>query len=413
MLALQVCGSTKEPASIGRNPLAYTVLLNNLGCTPAVPAADIDPWLDPVRRPAALRDRPRHELIGADPDECRRRLLETLEAERHRLGLLAVRVREEVDLPSLREALNRVSILTEASARRAARSHTEARVTFHQASNDLVKTLARDEENGVGPVAAENGVVAGAPTEADIPEQPAREIAPGRAGPEGEEAGPAGVDCPLPTTTDAGRLPARRHEDKVFHAEPEDGVGHMTQVEDTSVTSVDARVHGSGCTKMRTTGAQTDPPPAQTGANAAAGVTDQALGSDEPERDQGPGTKDQGAEASPAGAADVEQSLPTAPDAGPLPADRREDGFSATKPEKAIDVLIQNPDETITYVDARVPGSGCAIMRTTGAQTDPPPAQTDAKEPEASLVWPSLPGSSGFPPPLSLRNDPPKGVLSP
>ncbi len=75
VMGLQVCGSTAEPAAIGRNPLAYTLLVNNLGCTPGVPAADIDPWLEPVRRPAAFRDRPRHELIGADPQECRMRLL--------------------------------------------------------------------------------------------------------------------------------------------------------------------------------------------------------------------------------------------------------------------------------------------------------------------------------------------------
>ena len=41
----------------------------------------IDQWLEPAQRPAALRDRPRHELTGADPHECRERLLKVLEAE--------------------------------------------------------------------------------------------------------------------------------------------------------------------------------------------------------------------------------------------------------------------------------------------------------------------------------------------
>ena len=117
---LQVCGCTPEPASVGRNPLAYTLLINNLGCTPGVPAADIDTWLEPVRRPAALRDLPRQALIGADPDECRRRLLAALEAEHDRYTELAGRVHEEIDIPSLCQALNGVCILNDESARRAA-----------------------------------------------------------------------------------------------------------------------------------------------------------------------------------------------------------------------------------------------------------------------------------------------------
>ena len=203
--ALAVCGCTQEPASIGCNPLAYTLLINNLGCTPAVPAADIDPWLEPVRRPAALRDQPRHALMGADPEECRMRLLTALEAESQRLMALACRVREETDMPSLCQALNRVCILTEKSARRAASNHTEARVTFRQASKDLVKALERDRKN------------------------------------------------------------ADRQEDGFFSPKPEKGIDAIIRNPDETTTYVEARVSGSGCANSAKPG-QTEPPPAQTGA---------------------------------------------------------------------------------------------------------------------------------------------------
>jgi len=270
---LEVCGCTQEPAAIGRNPLAYTLVVNNLGCSPGVPTADIDPWLEPVRRPAALRDRPRHELMGADPDECRSRLLTALGAECDRLGALAVRVREDVDVPSLCGALNRVAILNEASARRAARAHTEARVTFTRASNDLVKAIDRERKNGAGPLSsvpgplsAGNGAGAEAPAEAAVPEETASAVAPVEAGPEGEGAGSAGADCPVPTAADAGPLPARGRDDGFFTGEPENRVDMSTQVQDEAITSVDPWVSGSGCAKLRKTGAQTAPEGAQTGA---------------------------------------------------------------------------------------------------------------------------------------------------
>jgi len=272
-LCVQVCGSTQEPASIGRNPLAYTVLINNLGGTPNVSAADIDPWLVPVRRPAALRDRPRHSLLGADPDECRMRLLKALEAELLRLRALADRVREEVDIPSLCQALNRVCILTDESARRAACSHTEARVTFRQASNDLVKALERDRKNGVGhsssvpgPLPAGDRAEAEAPAKAAVPE----ETGSVEAGFESQGAGPADGKPGLPEAPDEGPVPADRREDGFFPPKPEKMSDAIMPGHDELMTYVDARVSGSGCAKMRKTEAQAAPDAAQTGARTAA-----------------------------------------------------------------------------------------------------------------------------------------------
>ena len=78
-IALQLGGCTLEPESIRANLLAYTIQINNLGCTPGVPAAVIDSWLEPARRPAALGDRPRQEVMSSNPGECRERLLRALE----------------------------------------------------------------------------------------------------------------------------------------------------------------------------------------------------------------------------------------------------------------------------------------------------------------------------------------------
>jgi len=368
---LEVCGCTQEPAAIGCNPLAYTLLINNLGCTPGVPAADIDPWLEPVRRPAALRDQSRHALIGADPQECRMRLLAALEAECQRLVALADQVRQETDLPSLCAALNRVCILKDESARRAARCHTEARVTFRQAANDLVKFLDRDQKNGsghlssvTGPLSAGNGAVAERTAEVGVPE----ETAPVGAGPEGKGAGPAGVDQGLPAAPDEGPLPADRREVGFFPPKPENLSNPLIQNQYGKDTYVEARVSGSGSAKMRKTGAQPAPGAAQTGAETpAATAMDRAPGSEDQAKDKGQRTKDQ-------------------------EADRQGEDFFPPKPENATDVLVQNPDETTTYVEARVSGPGCAKMRKTGAQPAPDAAQPDA-EAGAAAVTDQAPGS--------------------
>jgi len=159
---------------------------------------------------------------------------------------------------------------------------------------------------------------------------------------------------PLPTGTAPESLPPRRQVDGLFRGEPEDRVGRLTQVQDETITSVAARVSGSGCAKKRKTGAQTPPAPAQTGAKAAPG-----------------------------------RSLPTGTELGLLPARGRAVGLFRGEPEDRVGRLTQIQDETITSVAARVSGLGCAKMRKTGAQTPPAPAQTGAKAAAASLVSPA------------------------
>ena len=115
---------------------------------------------------------------------------------------------QEVDGPSLLEALDRVSILTEESARRLARSQTEARTTFHRAWKDLVKALAADREE-LGPLSS---VLCPSCSET---------VAVAEAGSEGEEPGLAGADRPLPAGADAAPLPACGQADGFFAGEPE------------------------------------------------------------------------------------------------------------------------------------------------------------------------------------------------
>ena len=50
--------------------------------------------------------------------------------------------------------------------------------------------------------------------------------------------------------------------------QPEKMIDHLMQAQDNSITSVAARVLGSGGAKMRKTGAHTAPEPAQKGARA-------------------------------------------------------------------------------------------------------------------------------------------------
>ena len=196
------------------NALAYAIQINNLGCTPGVPAAVIAQWLEPAHRPAALRDRPRHELTGTDPRECRERLLAVLEAERDRLRDLDEQVRREVDVPSLLEALDCVSILTEETARRLARSQSEARIDVPPD----VEGAGQNPRGGPrGPwsfVLCPLSFVLGG-----------RRRGGGRIG--GDEPGPAGADRPLTTETDAVPPPACRQVDELFRRRTRERAGRV------------------------------------------------------------------------------------------------------------------------------------------------------------------------------------------
>jgi hypothetical protein len=262
---LQVCGCTEEPAAIAGNPLGYTLLVNNLGATPGVSAADIEPWLAPGRRPAPLRDRPRHELVGADADECRRRLLAALEAERARLDALAERVHGEVDIPGLAEALNRVAILNDAAARSAARAHTEARVTFARSSKDLIKALERGDghlSSVPGHFSAGSDAKAEETAEAGV----ARAAAAVEAGLDDQGAGPANPKQGQHETAGDGPSPVACGDDPEISRKPEDvadvPIGNCNE----TMTYVASPGSGPGCAKLRKTGAEGAPEAAQTGA---------------------------------------------------------------------------------------------------------------------------------------------------
>ena len=172
-------------------------------------------------------------------------------------------------------------------------------------------------------------------------------------------------------------------------------------MQDETITSVDARVPGSGCAKMRKTGAQTPPEPAQTGARAArprriGGFTLVLSTRFTTPTQRATKGIDFGPASSLArrvgGVAAAEQCTTQALTAlpnGPLGRANEVANDLPIHPERTIDRLMQVHDESITSVATRVSGSGCAKMRKTGAQTAPEPAQTGANGAAASLVSPA------------------------
>jgi ribosomal protein S11 len=157
----------------------------------------------------------------------------------------------------------------------------------------------------------------------------------------------------------AGRLEFSRYN-------PRKMMGDLAQVQSKSVTSVNSRVSGSGCAKMRKTRAHTAPQAAQTGARRwtshslliQTGLARRTqswtlVGSDRP----------------------LTVGMPEPR----MVAWRQATGFLPFQPEKAIDQLAQVQDDIVTSVDPRVSVSGCAKMRKTRAHTAPQAAQSGAK----------------------------------
>ena len=158
-ICLQGVAPTRE--GITQDVTAYGIHLFNLGCTPGVAPAVIEEWLRPENRPDVLQGVPGSEIVGGDADENRDLLLEELEAARDRLYAEAERLSRDVDLPRLVARLERASILTEEAAKRVARSHSEARSTYHRASNALWPLLDREQAEDLPLVGEEDDTVEG------------------------------------------------------------------------------------------------------------------------------------------------------------------------------------------------------------------------------------------------------------
>jgi hypothetical protein len=153
-------------------------------------------------------------------------------------------------------------------------------------------------------------------------------------------------------------LPAWRPDHRLFPAEPENGVGRMTLTHNETVTSIDPRVSGSGCAQMRKTGREAR------------------------NRSYKPGQKEARVlpccfePLSPQG----RRAMPRPAQIDPSPRGRTRRGFRpgigwtgffTGEPESAAGRLTQVQNRLVTSVDPRVPGSGCAKMRKTGAHTAP------------------------------------------
>jgi len=147
---------------------------------------------------------------------------------------------------------------------------------------------------------------------------------------------------------------------------PRTMIGPLTQVQSRVVTSVDPRVSGSGCAKMRKTGAHTAPQAAQA---AARRWTSHSLllqtGLARWTQSQAPAGRNRPLTVGVPGARMV--ALCQATD------------FLPFQPENEIGQLTQVQSSVVTSVDPRVSGSGCAKMRKTGAHSAPERAQTGAE----------------------------------
>jgi hypothetical protein len=125
---------------------AFTFHTLNLACTPGVTPEQLDAWMAPASRPAALRTLSRAELIPGAVEECRQKLIELLAERREHFLSETERLCKEEDEPELERLLAEAETLDDAAAKRVARSHAESRTTFHRAFTELGKTLKRDAE---------------------------------------------------------------------------------------------------------------------------------------------------------------------------------------------------------------------------------------------------------------------------
>jgi hypothetical protein len=364
----EVSGCRPGPASVRENPLVYLIHLYNLGCTPGVSPLEIATWLAPSNRPEALRDMPLDHLRAADADHFRGLLVALLQNERDQLLELAKRVDLEVDQPSFRRALNRVSILSDAAARRLAPDRADARLTFPRAFKELIATLERDREKG--PPDLPNDDDDSNDHDQDEDRRSADDLTP-----EASAAATAEVPTADDLASDLG--PAMRDQTAPCQREGEgDSLPGDTPIAtadaDQSVDEITTYATSTaelwGCAKRAQNAAQDPamasktvtipvpiadaPTPAPEPATPAAVEGVQGLGSDEPSRDQGHEIKKPGSAGCPKGSL-FPESL-----------------------EIAAAPLERIPDFAVTYVEPTASIPGCAKRAQNAAQ---PPAMASAK----------------------------------
>ena len=235
-LALCMYGVTPTREWIRQDALAYLVNLYNLCCTPGVSSTVIEDWLKPANRPDVLQGLSDDQVIGLDADHNRELLVIELEGEVERLRVEADRLAREVDQPSLAAVLERALILSEEAARRVARSHGEARTTYHRASSALWPLLDREKKQGPPEPA-------GYDQDDEVEERAVPEPASAAEAGDREEAASS---QPAPGRVPAVPGSARKEEAGVSENEPEDSSDISAQVVDDRAGSVVCRRSLSG-----------------------------------------------------------------------------------------------------------------------------------------------------------------------
>ena len=385
--AIRLFGVTPTRENIILNVMAYVINIYNLGCTPGVPSTVIEDWLQPANRPDVLQDWEEDDLFDVDAEANRDQLVSEFEREIERLLGVEKEVIRDVDVPRVASLLKRASILTEADARRVARSHSESRATYHRAARDLWPMLAREQEQGLQEPAGDDAgdPVAGDEVAAVVTVSapaPAEAVDPGRDQPAAFSdpvcEGGSGLADPAPGWV--AELPASAcgAETRGSQIEPEDSPAVSTQTIDDQGGSVDGGSSGSGrqngvlsgapALESRPAGAPATGEGDDPGRDEVSAVSDPVSAVSDPVSAGGPG--EEGIE--PSGAA---PSLPGWAALVPLAACRRDDSFLNEDSEKAANGSAQVVDPQTSPADGRpselgrtngVPGGAPALP-------EPPP----------------------------------------
>ena len=251
-------GVTPTRENMTQRLMPYVVNIYNLGCTPGVSPAVIADWLKLENRPDELQDWSDDDLVDSDPETNREMLIGEFEREVERLQAIEKQVMLEVDQPSLQNVLDRASILTEADARRVARSHSESRTTYHKAAKDLWPMLEREQEQGPAEPAGDDDSLDGDDTVTDVavaapvaasalsgqPVAFADPLSEGGSGDEGSESTDEAQPAPEWVATGSGS--ACGEDTAGSQIEPEDLSWISAQQVDSQEGSVDVEPSGSG-----------------------------------------------------------------------------------------------------------------------------------------------------------------------
>jgi hypothetical protein len=148
--AVRILRCSPGPATVAEDPDVYHLALCNFLCMPEPPQAEIERMLEPVNRPAELRETPRAALV-VPAAEARAELKEWVEKSLEELRLTEEKVVNEVDIPALQAMCDEAAVINDpAEARKFHRLGGEYRTTLYKSLN-LLHSLQKKQGQGTEP----------------------------------------------------------------------------------------------------------------------------------------------------------------------------------------------------------------------------------------------------------------------